>query len=370
MLALAVSIALPLVMQSLITRGEEATLARSTETPWLLGAPGGGVDLVLGALWFLPEQLASIPMGEVEAIHETGLATAIPLSLTATASRYPVVGTDIEYFRFRGLKTTTGRTFVMPGECVLGHQVAESTGLSSGDTILTDPKGLFDIGGGYPLRLRITGVFGPNESPDDSAVFCDLRTSWIIAGHGHAHKAVSTSTDPNAVMGIQDGRSIASSAVTPYTELTPERLDSVHFHGALESLPLEAIILLPQSDKSGTILAGKIDRNDDLKLVSPTRMIREVLDRVFRIGSLLAGVLTATGIATLSVVALVLVLSIRLRRDELETLRRIGASRSATATLLLSEVCFLAIFAVALALLAVWASTALPPDLVLRLAGS
>ena len=171
-------------------------------------------------------------------------------------------------------------------------------------------------------------------------------------------------------MGIQDGRSIASSAVTPYTELTPERLDSVHFHGALESLPLEAIILLPQSDKSGTILAGKIDRNDDLKLVSPTRMIREVLDRVFRIGSLLAGVLTATGIATLSVVALVLVLSIRLRRDELETLRRIGASRSATATLLLSEVCFLAIFAVALALLAVWASTALPPDLVLRLAGS
>ena len=368
-LALAISLALPVVMNALIVRGEEATLARSAGTPWLLGAPGGGVDLVLGALWFLPEPLESIQMREATKVNKSGLATAIPLSLTARASKNPVVGTDIEYFRFRGLTVTDGRAFTMPGECVLGAEVAKSTGLKPGETILSDPEGLFDIGGGYPLRLRITGILAPNKSPDDDAVFCDLKTSWIIAGHGHAHREVSSSNDPNAVMGVNEGRSIASSAVTPYTELTPKHLKSLHFHGDPESLPLEAIILVPRDTKSGTILAGKLDRESHLKLVSPTKVVREVLERVFRVGALLAGVLTATGIATISVVVLVLVLSIRLRREELETLYRIGAPRSATATLLLSEVVLLALFALVLALLALWASTALPPDLVLQLAG-
>jgi hypothetical protein len=50
-LSLAISIALPLVMQSLVTRGEESTTERAAQTPLLLGAPGGSVDLVLAALW-------------------------------------------------------------------------------------------------------------------------------------------------------------------------------------------------------------------------------------------------------------------------------------------------------------------------------
>jgi putative ABC transport system permease protein len=368
-LALAISLALPAVMDSLMTRGEEATMARAAQTPWLLGAPGGGVDLVLGALWFLPEPLESIPMSEADQINESALATAIPLSMTATASGHAVIGTDIEYLRFRGLEAAAGRTFAMPGECILGANVAKSHGLQPGGTILTDPDGLFDIGRGYPLRLRITGVLATSESPDDDAVFCDLRTSWIIAGHGHAHLEVATSNNPNVVMGTNEGRVVASAAVTPYTELTPEHLHSLHFHGDPGSLPLEAIILVPGNDKNGTILAARLDQEKHLKLVSPSKIVREILDQVFKVGALLAGVLTATGIATLAVVVLVLVLSIRLRHDELETLQRIGASRSATATLLLSEVVLLALFAVAMAFFALWASMALPADLVLRLAG-
>lgn len=368
-LALAISIALPVVMNSLMARGEEATLARASETPWLLGAPGGGVDLVLGALWFLPEPLGTIPMSEANKINETGLATAIPLSMTATASGHALIGTDIEYLRFRGLEVSSGRSFTMPGECLLGANVAEVLRLEPGESILTDPKGLFDIGRGYPLRLKITGVLSPSDSPDDDAIFCDLRTSWIVAGLGHAHRDVSKSNDPTAIMGVIDGRTVASAAVTPYTELTPESLRSLHFHGEPGSLPLEAIILVPRNLKEGTILAGRLDLEEHLRLVSPTTIVREVLEQVFKVGALLAGVLTATGIATLAVVALVLVLSIRLRREELETLQRIGAPRSATATLLLSEVVLLALFAVALASLALWASAALPADLVLQLAG-
>ena len=68
------------------------------------------------------------------------------------------------------------------------------------------------------------------------------------------------------------------------------------------------------------------------------------------------------------VVLLVLALSIRLRKEELDTLARIGASRMATCTLLLSEVAMLAALAGAIAVIALIASSRLPADLVLRLA--
>lgn len=367
-LALAVSIALPLVMDSLITRGEQATTVRAQETPLLLGAPGGGVDLVLGALWFLPEPLKSIKASEADEVTASGLARALPLALTAHASSHPVVGTDVEYLAFRGLTIADGRAFTVPGECVLGASVASASGLAPGETILTDPEGLFDIGGGYPLRLRITGVLEPAESPDDEAIFCDLRTSWIIAGHGHVHQEVSEQADPNVLMGSKDGRPIASAAVTSATELTPELLSTLHFHSELSELPVQAIILVPPDAKSGTILASRLDQRDDLTLVTPREVVKEVLDRVFQIGALLAGILVATGIAMIAVIVLVLALSIRLRREELDTLRRIGASRATVATMLLAEVLMLAFFACLLAGAALWASTALPPDLVFRLA--
>ena len=367
-LSLAIAIALPLVMQSLVARGEEATTQRAARTPMLLGAPGGSVDLVLGALWFLPEELKPLTAGEATEINESGLATALPLSLTARASGYPVVGTDVEYLAFRDIGIDSGRCFAVPGECVLGATVALEKGLAPGDTILTDPDGLFDIGGGYPLRLRITGILESSGTPDDEAVFCDLRTSWIIAGHGHVHIEVSGTGSRDVVMGENDGRPIASSAVTPYTELTPELLSTLHFHGDPESLPVEAVILLPRDAKSGTILAGRLGLRDEVSLVDPTEVVREVLERVFQIGALLAGILVATGIATLGVVLLVLALSIRLRQEELDTLARIGASRGTTLTLLLAEVVMLAALAVLVAVLALVASAELPADLVLRLA--
>lgn len=367
-LALGISIALPLVTGSLLERGEVATMERAEATPLVLGAPGGSVDLVLASLWFLPEPLDSFPIRESDAINESRLATSIPLSLAARASGHPVVGTDVEYLRYRGRFVENGRSFAVPGECVLGADVAASTGLGPGDVILTDPEGLLDIGGGYPLRLRITGVLARSESADDAAVFCDLRTSWIIAGHGHVHIEIDEETDPHVLMGDNEGRPIASAAVTPYTELTPDRLDSLHFHGAPSDLPIEAIIIIPNDEKSGTILSARLDRREDLLLVTPSSVVREILERVFKVGALVGGVLLATGAATLAVIGLVLVLSVRLRKDELTTLRMIGISRGTYVTLLLSEVVILIVFATIIGLLAVWASSFLPADLVLRLA--
>ena len=74
---------------------------------------------------------------------------------------------------------------------------------------------------------------------------------------------------------------------------------------------------MPNDTKSRTILAGRLGLRDDVSVVYPAEVVNEVLDRVFQIGALLAGILVATGVATLGVVLLVLALSIRLRKDEI-----------------------------------------------------
>lgn len=371
-LALTIAVALPVVLSAVVTRGEAATVARAQTTPWLLGAPGSAVDLVLGALWFTDEPLRRIQESEATFIRESGLADAIELNLGAHASGHSVVGTAIDYLAFRNLHVVDGRAFALPGECVLGADAAAVLGLVPGDTILTDPEDLFDIAGSYPLRMRVVGVLAPNSSPDDRAVFCDLQTTWVIEGHGHAHVDLEETNDPNVRMPsieTQDGRPVASAALSTATELTAEAIRSLHFHGDRGDLPIDAVIVLPHTPKSATILAGRIDQRPAVHLVKPPDVVREVLQGVFRVGALLSGVLLATGLATIALVALVLVLSMRLRSDELETFRRIGMPRSATATLLLGEVAMLFLGAIFGAFVLVELSRLLPAEFILRLAG-
>ena len=48
--------------------------------------------------------------------------------------------------------------------------------------------GVFDLAGVYPLRMRVVGVLEPSHTPDDGAVFVDLKTTWSIQGLGQVHQ--------------------------------------------------------------------------------------------------------------------------------------------------------------------------------------
>ena len=60
-------------------------------------------------------------------------------------------------------------------------------GLGPGDSLVSSPENFFDLAGVYPLKMEIVGVLETSDSPDDLAVFTDLKTNWIIMGLGHGH---------------------------------------------------------------------------------------------------------------------------------------------------------------------------------------
>ena len=186
--ALTLVIYLPLAVHILVRASEVQMLDRSQATPLILGQKGSALDLVMNTLYFASKPPEPIPMGEADRIDETGFAFAIPIYNRYTARGFPIVGTTLDYVSFRGLEVASGRMLAVLGECVLGAAVADRLGLGPGDALISTPENPFDLAGVYPLKMQVVGVLKARHTPDDRAVFVDVRTAWVIEGLGHGHE--------------------------------------------------------------------------------------------------------------------------------------------------------------------------------------
>lgn len=330
----ALILAVPLVTQTLLRGSEDALTRRAEATPLVLGARGSQLDLVMAAVYFSEDRAQPITRAAEDAVWDSGLALPIPLNAAFQTNGARIVGTSLDYFDFRGLTLAEGRQLAILGEAVLGAEVAERLGLGPGDTVVTAPENLFDLGGVYPLELQITGVLDATGTPDDEAVFTDVKTSWVIAGIGHGHDDVVTAD--------AEGNITANAAITEFQRITPENIDSFHFHGDAADYPLSAVIVAPYDTRSGTILRGRyLDPENPVQITDPSKVIAGLVDRIFRIAALLDAVTVNIGIAALGAIGLSLFLAWSLRAPEMMTARRLGAGRFTILRLACAEIVIL-----------------------------
>jgi putative ABC transport system permease protein len=262
-LCLALTLWLPITLRLVLNQFQADISLRADSTPLIIGARGSRVDLTLHALYFQSAPPALTTLAEAEYVNNSGFAAAIPLHIRYEtqgvdgSAGAPIVGTSPEYFDFRKLKVDQGRPFSLLGECVVGAQAAEMLQLTPGDSILSAPRNAFNLAGDYPLKLNVVGVLAPSHSADDNVVFTDVHTAWVIDGIGHGHQSVTPDTDPSLLL-QGDGEAVTANAgVLPYTEITPENIDSFHFHGESANFPISAIIAVPYSDKDRILLLGR-----------------------------------------------------------------------------------------------------------------
>ena len=327
---------LPFGVNWLVERYSAELVARSQSSPLVIGAPGSRYDLVLNSLYFTGRVPRSIAMDELEYARDTQLGLAIPLLVRDTAGGHPVVGTELDYFEFRGLRVKEGRLPLHLGECVLGARTAEDLGLGPGDTLLSDQRNLYDISKAYPLRMHITGVLAHSASADDGAVFCDVKTTWIIEGLGHGHKPAEQQSDAQ-VLARDEQTTVLNASVVEYTEVTPENAAFFHFHGGPADLPLTALLFIPSSDKARTILKGRYHVREEAQLLVPSTVIDELLGFVFQLKLFFDANTALVSIATLLFLTTILLLSLQVRQRQMQTLIRIGCARATIAKILLTE---------------------------------
>ncbi len=185
--AIALIVFIPAGLRVLVHQGEIQLRARAQATPLLLGSRDSPLELALNALYFSADRPETMDFSATSDITASGLADAIPVYVRFRSQGDPIVGTTIDYFPFRGLELAAGRQMATLGECVVGAAVAADRGLAPGDHVISSPATFFDLAGVYPLKMRVAGVLASSDSPDDHAIFVDLKTAWIIEGLGHGH---------------------------------------------------------------------------------------------------------------------------------------------------------------------------------------
>ena len=222
---------------------------------------------------------------------------------------------------------------------MLGVNAARALGVAVGDHVLSTPAGAFDVAGSYPLKMPVVGILEAAGTADDEAVFVDLKTTWVISGLAHGHTDVTQPGAESGVLKREASNVVANASVLSYTEITSENLDSFHFHGNPDSFPVDAVIAVPRDRKSGILLRGRYQEQETaVQMLVPLKIIQELLDTVFVVRDYV--VLAGAGVAIVAfeIMALVFALSIRLRRREIATIRKIGGARQRLMGVLSAEI--------------------------------
>jgi putative ABC transport system permease protein len=330
---------LPMAIQSIVEQTAAQLLERAEKTPLVIGSPGSPLELSLGSLYFKSKTSSTLPYSEVSSLEQTGHAKAIPLYYRFRVQDFPVVGTSPAYFNFRKLQLSSGRPVAILGEAVIGASVAAAMELGVGDHVITSPESVFDLAGVYPLKMSVVGVLAPSLSPDDDAIFVDIKTTWVIQGLGHGHQELNRREALGQILKRDGDNIIANASVRQFNEITSDNLDSFHFHGDNADNPVSAIIPVPHNEKSAALLLGQyLEERDDVLIVRSRQIITELLDTVFTVRDYIVVGIGLIAVATSFVALLVFYLSLRLRKGERYTLARIGASGFQIQVLMATEI--------------------------------
>lgn len=338
-ISITVIIYMPIGLNILVIESEEQLLKRASTTPLIIGAKGSSLDLAINTLYFEPSEFDELNMLALEEIEETGYANPIPMFIKFQARNFPIVGTDVEYFEFRELEIEKGMNIALLGDCVIGSEVSRKLGLNPGDTIISSPENMLDIAGVYPLEMNIVGVLKKSHSPDDRAIFTDMKTTWVIQGLGHGHEDLSTTEDSTVILGIKDGTYIANSKLYQYNSISPENMNDFHFHGDSTEFPVSAVIAIPNNEKDKTLLMGKyLEKDKPSQIIKPVKVIRKLLDNIFKFKGFFDSIFFIIALTTILLLGLVVTLSLQLRSREIHTMYIIGSSRFKIAELLIFEI--------------------------------
>jgi putative ABC transport system permease protein len=321
---------------------------RGVETPILVGQKGDDFDLTMNALYFKGEIGDPVSMTVYEQVNAMDAGVSVPLYIKHTASRTPIVGTNIDYLNARHLTIAQGRPFALLGEVIVGANVADDFQVQIGDTVRSDLQNLYNIAGAYPMNLKIVGILNSTGTVDDHGIFADVRTVWALDGLLHGHDKVNASNSLNA---NQDSENLeATAAIFMFPELNDDNRSTFHLHGDESEMPLSSVLVFPKNQQSHDILLGHFALAEQVQAMKPSQVVDDILDIVLQIQQGLTVYFVALFISTAAFFVLVIALSLQLRRTELELIRRIGGSKATIRNMIAAELSLVGVFALCTAL--------------------
>ena len=338
---------LPNGLKRLIAESEARLTARAHATPLIIGSLGSSTDLVINSLYFEQVDLDPLESRTAKALNDLNFGYSIPMLCVFEARGFPIVGTNLDYFEFRSMTIAEGRNLSYIGECLIGAAVAQSLNIVPGDSLVSSPENFFDLAGVYPLKMKVVGILGPTDSPDDRAVFTDLKTTWVIMGLGHGHDDLQKIYDPTLIYERDSSNVTATAKLFIDQEIKTLDLNRFHFHGSIEDYPITSLIFVPKDHKSETILRGRFSSKElSNQIVVPRLVVEKLLESIFKIKELFNTLFILVGFSVLLILGLTVALSVKIRSDIILTMNTIGASKNRTIGIISGELLVILGFAI------------------------
>lgn len=344
LLALSTTFYFPLLSNALSSLLHQHMMNRAESTPLVVVAKGSRFQSVLNTIYFKTETLEPLPRSVYDELLERDDVEVIPIfnafkakvSIGDEFQSIPIIATTQDYLGFRELEFENGGMFLFPGEIVIGHKLAEQTGLNVGDTVLSEISSLINLNAIYPLNLKITGILKESGTEDDGMIFSDLKSGWIMTGafHGHGNPL---EMGKDYILDDNDEVTVLKKNVVTYTEIDEANLRDFHFHGDPGELPLTSIIVIPEDERAGIITAGRINSRGIYNAYQPVTVMEDFFGLIFAVNKIFNSYFILVMSAVSCFIAIIVLLSARLRKDEFKTIQTLGGSRFVVFKLFLCE---------------------------------
>lgn len=344
--ALSLALGVALVVATLVTG---AVVKRAFESGaglgynMIVGAKGSPLQLVLNSVYLISKPIENIPWSTyqdflpaarradgVDGRFAGSVATAVPICMGDYFRGYRVVGTNADYFdrlapaggafRFAAGRNLRDDAFF---EGVLGASVAETLGLTVGDTFA--PTHAADDG---PVHdpFTVAGVLARTGTPVDRGVYVNMEGFYLQEGHAKPLEGADAAPPAAAA---QDGRPAPLPAAQ--REVTAILVETA----APAGMPPELMAMG---------LHQTLNEGRDAQAAMPVRVIRELFDLFVRPLELVLLLVTALVVLVSAIGILVSMVGSALERSrDVAVMRALGARRGQVLATVLLEAILLAV---------------------------
>ena len=284
-------------------------------TDLIVGARTGDVQLLMATVFKVGRPIANVSWGSIEKIASSSeVSWVVPISVGDSHEGFPVVGTTNDYFKFyrygnkREMSFRIGSGFGGDFDAVVGSKVANELGYYLGDTIQLAHGAGDHISHHHDEVFKISGVLNPTGTPIDSSVIIPLMGMEAMHHEGE------------------------------------------HYHGATHPKAVTAAFIGLKSKFRIFTMQQKINKWEAEPLMGIVPGI--VLAQLWNSLQLLDNILKGLGVLLVSIALLgVMVAFIMLvthRKQEIVTLRIIGAHPRHIVALIITEVCVITFLGIGL----------------------
>jgi putative ABC transport system permease protein len=274
------------------------------------------LQLVLSAVYHVDAPTGNISMSDVAKIRRNPMIKqTIPLAYGDSYQTYRIVGTDTSYIGKYEAKLQSGRLFDNDLEVVLGASVAQTSGLSVGQSFHSTHGQAAEGEVHDAFSYTVVGILEPSGTVLDQLILCNVSSVWKVHETAHEHEA--------------DEQDQGTTAQEPATEE--------------EEPEITALLVKFRSPMGIMTLPRMVNETTQMQAAVPALEINRLLG------------LMGIGIATLQILAIAIMLisgfsvfitlynRLKERRYELALLRSLGCSRGQLFFLLIAEGALLAL---------------------------